>query len=650
MLPKTRKPPPPGDRYRMLVDAITDYAVYMLDPNGIVSSWNPGARRFKGYEEAEIVGRHFSCFYTEEEQSAGVPAAALRTAERNGRFETEGWRVRKDGGRFWAFVIIDPIRDADGHLVGFAKVTRDLSERREAEAALRRSEEQFRLLVQGVSDYAIYMVDPQGTVVSWNQGAERIKGYRTEEILGRHFSLFYAEPDLAIGLPRTALETAAREGRFEREGWRVRKDGSRFMAHVVIDPVRNADGQLIGFAKVTRDITERLEVQRRLEEAREALFQVQKMEAVGQLSAGVAHDFNNLLAAILGGLELLRKRLPDDPRAHRLLDTVVQAADRGAALTSRVLTFARRQELAVQPVDVGRLFDGMADLLHRSIGPHIRIERAIPADLPPVSTDPNHLETALLNLALNARDAMPSGGVLGVTAAVDADLASGRDGGTRFVRISVTDTGEGMDAATLNRAIEPFFTTKGVGKGTGLGLSMVHGLAAQSGGRMVVESRPGSGTRVDIILPVASPITPAASRAAPVDAGQRPAAAPVRAARRLSVLVVDDDDLVLASSSAMLEDMGHQVEPAASGPAALAAFAARSFDLVLTDQMMPGMTGLDLIDRLRALDRHVPVILASGYADLPAVADPTLVRLAKPFTQQALADCLDRATGSQGRA
>ncbi len=325
-------------------------------------SWNPGARRFKGYEEAEIIGQHFSRFYTEEDRRSGLPARALGIADREGRFIAEGWRVRKDGTHFWAYVIIDPIRDPSGRLVGFAKVTRDLTERREAEEALRRSEEQFRLLVQGVSDYAIFMLDLQGNVSSWNAGAERIKGYTADEILHRHFSVFYPEEDRAAGLPRRALETAAREGRFEQEGIRQRKDGSRFVAHAVIDAVRDGDGRLVGFAKITRDVTERLDSQRKLEEARESLFQAQKMEAIGQLGAGVAHDFNNLLAAILGGLELLRKRLPDDPRARQMLESIVQAAERGASLTRRMLAFARRQDLAIGAVDLAALVPGIADL------------------------------------------------------------------------------------------------------------------------------------------------------------------------------------------------------------------------------------------------------------------------------------------------
>ena len=318
-------------RYRLLIEAVTDYAIYMLDPTGIVSSWNPGAERCKGYQAQEIIGQHFSRFYTEEDRARGVPAYALATAEAEGKFEARGWRVRKDGTRFWAHVVIDPIRASDGELVGFAKITRDLTEQKEAEQELLKSEHQFRLLVQGVTDYALYMLDPEGRVSNWNFGAQRIKGYMPTEIIGQHFSRFYTPEDRARNEPQAALAAAIRDGRFEKEGWRVRKDGTRFWAHVVIDAIRDETGALIGFAKITRDITERREAGEALERAREALFQSQKMDAIGQLTGGVAHDFNNLLMAVLGSLELLGRRLPaEDERSQRLLDNAVEGAKRGA--------------------------------------------------------------------------------------------------------------------------------------------------------------------------------------------------------------------------------------------------------------------------------------------------------------------------------
>jgi PAS domain S-box-containing protein len=271
-------------RYRLLVEAITDYAIYMLDRSGRVSSWNPGAERFHGYSTSEIIGRHFSCFYPQEDRDKGRPERALKAAAEKGKFETEGWRVRKDGSRFWAHVVIDPIRAGNGELVGFAKITRDLSERRAVEATLKRSEDQFRLLVNSVSDYAIYMLDPTGNISSWNAGAERIKGYAADEALGRHFSMFYTPEDRLMGEPARALAAAAEQGRFEKEAVRVRKDGSRFTAHVVIEPIKSPQGELLGFAKITRDVSERRETERKLAEARETLFESQKRQALAELS------------------------------------------------------------------------------------------------------------------------------------------------------------------------------------------------------------------------------------------------------------------------------------------------------------------------------------------------------------------------------
>jgi len=366
-------------RYRLLVEAVTDYAIFMLDADGFVTSWNAGARRFKGYEAPEILGEHFSRFYTAEDRRAGRPKRALATAAREGRFEGEGWRVRKDGTRFWASVVIDRISDPGGKLIGFAKITRDLTEQRAAEASLRRSQEQFRRLVEGVTDYSIFLLEPDGRVATWNAGAQRIKGYRPEEIIGQHFSRFYTEEDRENREPDKALETATREGRFEKEGWRVRKNGERFWANVVIDPIYDS-GELVGFAKITRDITERREAQLTLEKAREALFQSQKMDAIGQLTGGVAHDFNNLLTAILGSLEIAHKRV-EDGAVRRLLDNAIRGAQRGASLTQRMLTFARRQELESKAIDIPVLVRGMTELLERSLGPSVTMETRFPLGL-----------------------------------------------------------------------------------------------------------------------------------------------------------------------------------------------------------------------------------------------------------------------------
>ncbi|NEI03609.1 PAS domain S-box protein [Rhizobium leguminosarum] len=624
-------------RFRLLVDAITDYAIYMLSPEGIITSWNTGAQRFKGYRPSEILGQHFSRFYLEEDRAAGIPARALATAEKHGRFEGEGWRQRKDGTCFWAHVIIDPIRRPSGELIGYAKITRDLTERRAAEKAIRQSEEQFRRLVQGVSDYAIYMLDPDGNVSSWNFGAERIKGYRPQEIIGRHFSTFYTPEDREAGVPQTALRLARAEGRFEREGWRVRKDGSRFWASVVIDVIRDDEGDVLGFAKITRDITEKMETQRALEQAREELFQSQKMEAIGQLTGGIAHDFNNLLMAVLGSLEILKKRMPRDLSLTSLVDNAMQGAQRGAALTQRMLAFSRRQELHMEPIDVSGLVRGMMDMLSRSLGPLTVIETSFPVRLPTILTDPNQLEMAILNLVVNARDAMPSGGRI-VLRASDESLPSGKGplSPGRYVRIAVIDEGEGMDAKTLEQAITPFFTTKGVGKGTGLGLSMVQGLASQSGGRLVMKSSLGEGTTAELWFPVA---TVEQGTEAAADRPQQEE----NASRRLRIVAVDDDGLVLMNTTLMLEDLGHTVFEAMAGPEALDILRKQQVDLVICDHAMPRMTGAQLAEAIRSEWPDMPIILATGYAEIPEGAGIVdLPRLGKPFSQAQLAEAISR--------
>lgn len=621
-------------RYRLLVDAITDYAIYMLDPEGHVSSWNAGAQRFKGYIESEILGEHFSRFYTPEDNASGVPARALATAEAEGRFEAHGWRVRKNGERFWAHVVMDAIRDPDGRLLGFAKITRDLSERKVAEEVLKRSEEQFRLLVQGVTDYAIYMLDPEGNVVSWNAGAQHIKGYEPSEIIGQHFSRFYTEEDRTDELPRKALETALQEGRFEKEGWRVRKGGTRFWANVIIDAIHDEQGEIIGFAKITRDITEKRQAQEALERAQHELFQAQKMEAVGQLTGGIAHDFNNLLTAVLGSLEIARKRALDGQNVVNLIDNAILGAKRGASLTQRLLAFSRKQDLKLEVVDAPTLVREMADLLQTSIGPAIEISTTFPLSLPPVWSDPNQLQSAVLNLVVNARDAMPEGGTIAISArrhSIKAGQAPDLHAG-EYVCLSVKDEGQGMDAETLEKATTPFFTTKGVGKGTGLGLPMVQGLMAQSGGKLFMKSAAGRGTTAELWLPVAE------AQSLPPAAVEEQPAPP---ARPLTVMAVDDDGLVLMNTVLMLEDLGHTVLEAQSGEEALQLLEQGNLpDVLITDHAMPHMTGADLAERVSKSYPNLNVILCTGYAELPDGAASHLPRLPKPFNQRQLSDVL----------
>jgi len=414
-------------------------------------------------------------------------------------------------------------------------------------------------------------------------------------------------------------------GRFN-EGFCLRRL-QIFWANVVIDPIRTVDGRVLGFAKITRDITERRQAGKNLEKAREALFQAQKMDALGQLTGGIAHDFNNLLTVIMGGLELIQKRVGDDPRIAGLIDNAMSGARRGATLTQRMLAFARQQDLKSEAIDVPALVRGLFDLLDRSLGGSVLLTTQLPSTVGPVLADRNQLEMALLNLAVNARDAMPSGGTIAVTLREqrleDANILNLAAGD--YAVLSVIDQGHGMDAETLRRAMEPFFTTKGTGKGTGLGLSMVHGLAQQLGGHLELESTPGEGTTAALWIPLYH--GPALAAAAPLPAETKPAAR-----RKLAILVVDDDALVLLNAASMLEDAGHAVTTAYSGSEAIRHLdTGKPFDLMVTDHGMPGMTGTELIEKVRAARPGLRIVLATAYAELPAGA-PVVPRLAKPYT------------------
>jgi PAS domain S-box-containing protein len=625
-------------RYRLLVESITDYAIYMLDRSGHVTSWNPGARRFKGYEAEEIIGRHFSTFYTEAERAEGLPARALEEAAQTGRFEREGWRLRKDGTQFWAHVIIDPIRSAEGELIGFAKITRDLTERKAAETKLRESEQQFRLLVQGVTDYAIYMLNARGEVVSWNAGAQRIKGYEPEEIIGRHFSNFYAQADREAGLPQQGLETAAREGRWENEGLRVRRDGTSFWAHVIIDAIRDDAGSLIGFAKVTRDITERREAEERLRQAQATMLRSQKLEAVGQLTGGVAHDFNNLLQVISGNLQLLGKDVAGNPRAEMRVQSALAGVARGAKLALQLLAFARRQPLEPKTVNIGRLVHGMDDMLRRALGGEVEIETTVAGGLWNTLVDPDQIENAILNLAINARDAMDGQGCLTIEASnaflddnyarLHEDVAPGQ-----YVLLAVTDTGAGIAPDVLDRVFEPFFTTKPEDKGTGLGLAMVYGLVKQSGGHVKIYSEVGAGTTVKLYLPraMASEDTLVGTSPVEVSGGNE------------TVLVVEDDDEVREVAVSMLGELGYRVFKARDAASALAIVeSGLPIDLLFTDVMMPGaLRSPELARKAKQRLPNVAVLFTSGYTQNAIVhggrLDPGVELLAKPYTREALA-------------
>ena len=483
-------------------------------------------------------------------------------------------------------------------------------------AELADADRRFRLLAKSASDYDLIMLDAGGRVADWNSGAERLEGYGTAEILGRHFSIFYTDDDRDCGLPARALETACRQGSFEVEGWRRRKGGSRFWARVMIESVRDEVGTLIGFAHITRDMTDKRSIE-------DQLRQAQKMESIGQLTDGVAHDFNNLLAVVVGNLETLKRRFDamfgaQHPPLLRLVEGALEGADRAAALTRQLLAFSRRQSLDPQPFEVGTLIDGVVELLRRSLGERIAVTTLVPAEIWAAFADTHQLEGALLNLALNARDAMPKGGRLNIAAANVG----------HYVEISVADTGSGMTERVLARAFEPFFTTKR--QGSGLGLSQVYGFVKQSGGDATIESTPGAGTVVRLYLPR---FTSAPAEVADV------------AGHGELILLVEDDELVRPCMVEMLEMLGYRVLAVAEATAALSLLDAHpDIQLVLTDLGLPGaLDGEALADRVRRRYPGVRVLLTSGYIQASRTTLPRgLDLLGKPFTYAKLGEALRR--------
>jgi PAS domain S-box-containing protein len=502
-------------------------------------------------------------------------------------------------------------------------------------AQLRESERSFRLLVEAVTDYAIFMLDPVGTVVSWNPGAERIKGYAAREIIGEHFSCFYTEEDRLKGIPKAALAAASRDGQYEMEGWRVRKGGGRFWASVVIDAIRDPTGQILGFAKVTRDLTERRANEERLRQS-------QKMEAIGQLSGGIAHDFNNMLAVITGNIEALQRRLPDGADgnlARRLTNSALRGAERAAVLTRRLLAFARRQPLDPKPISVNALITGMSEMLRRTLGETIALETVLAGGLWLTFVDANQLENSLVNLAINARDAMPDGGRLTIEAAnvylddkysAPAEISPGQ-----YVGVFVSDTGTGMAPEVVAKAFDPFFTTKKIGQGTGLGLAQVYGFVKQSGGHIRVYSELGAGTTVKLYLP-RHHSTERVSEA-------HQAEATIEGADGETILVVEDDPDVRSFTVDMLRELGYRVVDAPDGSSGLHQLDAHhEIELLFTDVGLPGsMNGRQLADEAQRRRADLKVLFTTGYAQNAVVhhgrIDPGVELIMKPFTYAALA-------------
>lgn len=558
------------------------------------------------------------------------------------RFSDERFMPYKDGGGREVSLGYVPRISADGQAEGYYVLVQEIGERKRAERALT---ELTATLEQRVRETIaerdriwnnardlLLVIGDDGILRAVNPAWTTSLGWRQEELTGRSYAEFLhpddvrASANILAALPKRILppfETRMRtkDGRYRTVAWvGVPEDGLIY-----------ASG---------RDVTEDNAHQAELEIARAQLTEMQKMDTIGQLSGGIAHDFNNLLTPIVGSLDMLYRKYQDDERSARMVSGALQAAERAKVLVSRLLTFARRQHLEAQPVDVASLADGMFDLVQRTIGPQIEVTTEIAANLPPAQVDPHQLELALLNMCVNARDAMPGGGKLTIA----ADQAHGKDANiplppdAQFVRVCITDNGHGMDAETLRRSIEPFYSTKGVGKGTGLGLSMVHGLAVQSGGGLAIASTPGEGTTVTIWLPVATD-------AAAIGQIAKPKVEEIVKSRPLSVLLVDDEDLVLHGNAEMLESLGHKVTRLQSGIAAINALQqGGTFDLLLTDQMMPNMTGLQLIDQARRIQPRLAAGLITGFAANVDGGDG-IARLAKPFRLADLARFVEKLMG-----
>ncbi len=750
-------------QFRQLIENVSDYAIVVLDPTGLIMSWNNGAKRLKGYDDAEIIGRPIQILYPPEARTAQQPERLLARAIADGQSRDEGWRLRKDGTRFFADVTISALRGANGELLGFAKITRDISKRRQADDALRASEERFRLLLNGVKDHAVIMLDRQGVIDSWNEGAERLFGHPAAEVTGGSVETLFAPEGRAAGEPTRLLARASDHGHAEELCRLARRGGTPFMAEVGITAIRGPGGELSGFAQITHDWTEKQAVEvalraseeqlRRAEhiagigsawwevgstkinwsdglyriyavhrdtfipsednlstlihpddldafrqnriltsqgscpepseyriirldgtirrlyrefapvfnesgeirafvasvqditerrQTEEQLRQAQKMEAIGNLTGGMAHDFNNLLGIVIANLDLLRELKGDDPDVGELSKEALDASLRGAELTRRLLAFARQQPLQPRRIDVNELVGGITKLLGRTVGEDVEISLDLAPNVYSTIVDPAQLESSLVNLANNSRDAMPNGGKLIVKTAnryLDADYAVEQMEVTpgEYVEIEVRDTGTGMPPDVKQRIFEPFFTTKEQGKGTGLGLAMVFGFMKQSGGHINVYSEVGLGTAFRLYLP--------RSKEEIATAGDADAAELVLGGPE-TILVVEDNPSLRRIAVRQLSSLGYQVIAAEDARAALGTLETDEPDLMLTDIVMPGgMNGVQLAEQATARHPKLKVLFTSGFStpqvNGSAWSLPDTARLVtKPYRRDELAKAI----------
>jgi PAS domain S-box-containing protein len=619
-------------RLRYFVEGVQDYAFYLMDTEGRITSWNVGAEKLKGYEAAEVIGESFATFYMSEETGAGLPERHLQIARQEGRHLFEGWQIRKDCSRFWAEKLIAAVRDENANIIGFAVITRDMTSRKLAEEAEHLNQARIRAIMDSTVD-GLITINQDGIVQMFSVPAERIFGYAAREVVGHNVTMLMPDPyrtehDGYIGnYLTTGVKKIIGIGR-EVQG--RKKDGTIFPMDLAVGELPPS-GERREFVGTIRDISERKTLERQLQQA-------QKMEAVGQLTGGVAHDFNNLLAVILGNLDMLQEAV-DDPKIRALADAAMRATQRGSELTQRLLAFSRRQMLQPEIIDINVLVSGMVDLLARAIGEDIQVR----TDLSPVSlcarVDPGQLENSLLNLAVNARDAMPDGGALTLETSdvvLDSQYAERSPDVTpgSYVMLAVSDTGTGMPPEVALRAFEPFFTTKEVGKGSGLGLSMVYGFVKQSGGHVTIYSEPSHGTTVKIYFPLV-----AGESAKPVAVDD----ANIPLGQGETVLVVEDDPDVRDLAIALLRQLGYTVIEASDGHKALALLADNpEIDLLLSDIVLPrGMSGAALAERVHKKRPNMPVLYMSGYAADSVIKRGIIDRgaklISKPFRKAEIA-------------
>jgi PAS domain S-box-containing protein len=568
--------------FQQLVAGVKDYAIFTLDPMGHVTSWNDGAENIKGYEASEILGRHFSCFYEPHAIAAGWPDQELKIAAGQGRMEDEGWRLRKDGTRFWASVVITALRDPAGKLTGFLKITRDLTERRRHEEVLRNSEERFRLLVEEVKDHALFMLDRQGLIASWNLGAERLAGYSAAEVMGRHFSCFYPPESATTGLPQQHISLAAQNGNVHTEGWLVRKNGTRFWADMTISALHDRDQQLRGFATVTRDLTERNRV---------AALE-QSHESAHIFLAMLSHELRNPLAPLMTSVDILRMRNVNDPVVKQTSDVIARQVQHLTRLVDDLMDVSRitsgRIILSHAPLDIAvpvaraielsrALIDAKRHSLHLSLPDHPLM----------VNGDLTRLTQVVVNLLNNAAKYTPEGGRIDLTVKAEDSM----------VVIRVRDTGSGMPRELVPRVFDLFTQGKRsldrTEGGLGVGLTLVQKIVALHGGTVTAHSEGlDRGSEFVVRLPrdAAKEVPRTPNNSPP---GEQPR-------RRLRVLVVDDNRDAAESMGILIELWGHEVKRAYDGPAALDMSNAYGPDVIFLDIGLPGMDGYEVAASLRA--------------------------------------------------